>query len=130
MNEMIEIAGGYNVIHDTGMKGTQKISAELAISLEPEIILMKGWGSIVDSNSGSTENETPAQELMDLPAWQNVPAVKNQRVYTLNGAWVSSVSQFSWLGIEEIAEFLHPALLTSANTQSTETPLSDTPHAR
>jgi cobalamin transport system substrate-binding protein len=100
VDEMIQIAGGYNVVHETGIKGSHKINEEMAIGLEPDVILMSGW-----TQDGKT---SPAELLMQNPAWQHVPAVLNNRVYNLQGAWVLSVSQYSWDGIKHIAALLHP----------------------
>ncbi|WP_250655650.1 ABC transporter substrate-binding protein [Alkalimarinus coralli] len=100
IDEIIEIAGGYNVINETHIKGTQKISEEMAIGLEPDVILMNGWAP--DSTP------TPSEFLAMQPAWQNTPAILNNRVYDLKGAWVLSVSQYSWHGIAPVARLLHP----------------------
>ncbi len=100
INEMIEMAGGYNVINETNITGSHKISEEIAIGLEPDVVLMSGW---------SPEGEiVPSERLAARPAWQNTPAIRQQRVYDLRGTWVLSVSQYSWDGIEEIAKLLHP----------------------
>ncbi|MFD2230371.1 ABC transporter substrate-binding protein [Alkalimarinus sediminis] len=99
INEMIEMAGGYNVINDTDIKGAQKISEEMALGLEPEIILVNGWGA---------ENSSPSELLAARTAWQNTPAVINRQVHDLQGVWLLSVSQYSWDGIEEMARLIHP----------------------
>lgn len=98
IDEIITLAGGHNVMRETGLTGIQKISAEMAMGLEPDVILMRGWS--MDSKLD------PAQTLKKLPAWQNVNAVKNNRVYGLKGAWVLSVSQYSWDGIQQVSELL------------------------
>lgn len=100
IDEIIEIAGGYNAINETNITGTQKISEEMAIGLEPDVILMNGWTP--DSSP------TPSEYIAMQPAWQNTPAVLNSRVYDLKGAWVLSVSQYSWHGIAPVARLLHP----------------------
>ncbi len=100
MDEIIRLAGGYNVMSETGVQGSQKISEEMAIGLAPDVILMSGW---------SPENKvTPAEQLIQLSAWQYVPAVVNNRVYDLKGAWVLSVSHYSWNGISDVSDLLHP----------------------
>ena len=100
IDETISIAGGYNVLHDTGIEGNYKISDEMAIGLEPDIILLTG--NAVD------EHTSPAKMLMSRSAWQNVPAVLNQRVYQVSGPWILSVSHYGWDGIEILAKLIHP----------------------
>ncbi|UZE96469.1 ABC transporter substrate-binding protein [Alkalimarinus alittae] len=99
INEMIKMAGGYNVMNDTHITGAQKISEEMALGLEPDIILVNGWAS---------EKPSPAELLATRIAWQNTPAVLNKQVHDLHGVWLLSVSQYSWNGIEEIARLIHP----------------------
>lgn len=99
IDEMITRAGGHNVIRDTGIRGHRRISPELAFSLQPEVILISDWSS--------TERQLATQLLEDA-AWAQVPAVRDARVYPLHGAWVTTGSQFSALGVEAIARRLHP----------------------
>ncbi|WP_315981917.1 ABC transporter substrate-binding protein [Aliamphritea spongicola] len=102
IDEIIRLADGFNVISETGIQGSQTISEELAISLAPDIILM---GTGAPDNQDST-----AMQLMQRPAWKNVPAVINRQVYSLKGAWLLSTSQYSWLAIEPVARLLHPEI--------------------
>lgn len=109
IDEIIELAGGYNVVRSTGIKGSQKINEELAISLQPDVILVSGWVN---------QDGTPASEqLKMLSAWKNVPAVKQHQVYDLNGGWLFSTSQFTWDGIHQVANILHPHLFTTESKQ-------------
>ncbi len=99
-DEMVQLAGGYNVIRDTGITGYRRITPELAITLQPEVILMSGW-------SGG-EGEATTKLLREDPAWQRVPAIQRNRVYALRGGWVTSGSQFRVAGVAAVAELLHP----------------------
>lgn len=98
-DEMIDLAGGYNIIRETGITGHRRITAELAIALQPEVILVADW-----SGRGAAATDW----LRETPAWQGVPAVRNDRLYSLPGAWVTSGSQFRVAGVEALAERLHP----------------------
>ena len=100
IDEMIHLAGGYNVIRETGIRGSRKVREELVIGLQPEVILVSGWNQ--------ADGPSPADQLSNRPAWKNVPAVINKRVYNLEGSWLFSVSQFSWQGVGKIAPLLHP----------------------
>ncbi|MEZ5524159.1 MAG: ABC transporter substrate-binding protein [Pseudomonadales bacterium] len=100
VDEMIEMAGGYNVAREAGLTGNQKIGQEMAIGLEPDIILLTHWST--------DDAPPPSAELVKNPNWQQVPAIQNKRVYDLRGYWVLSVSHYSWEGITQIATRLHP----------------------
>ena len=108
-DEMLTQLGGHNVLAATGLKGMPKISTEMAIALQPEVILMTGWYPDMPI--------TPAQQLLQNPLWQAVPAVKNQRVYDLSGPWSSAVSQFTWQALQQMQTLLYPSTITSARTQ-------------
>ncbi len=95
-HELISLAGGYNVMLDTGLKGFQPLNTEQAISLQPEIILLSGW---------ATQTEA-VNRLLAEPAWKHVPAVEQRRVCALTGAWRSSASHFRWQGLAKIAACL------------------------
>lgn len=109
MDETIRLAGGHNVIAETGLKAYTKISPEFAISLLPDVILLNEW-RLGGSNTSATDI------LMNDPAWQDVPAVRQGRVYGLRGAWLTSGSPFRVEGIEEIAMLLHPLAFKSLKT--------------
>ncbi|TVQ88645.1 MAG: ABC transporter substrate-binding protein [Chromatiaceae bacterium] len=98
-DEMIQAAGGFNVIRETGITGHRRITPELAIALQPQVIVMGDW-------SGSGEDL--AAPLLADPAWQQVPAIRARRVHALRGAWVTSGSQFRVAGVEALAALLHP----------------------
>ncbi|MBK1732983.1 ABC transporter substrate-binding protein [Thiococcus pfennigii] len=104
-DEMIALAGGYNVIRDTGITGHRRVTPELAIALQPEVIIVSDW-----SGSGAGEVDW----LRDAPAWRQVPAVRDGRLHALRGAWVTSGSQFRVAGVEALARLLHPEAFADA----------------
>jgi len=103
MDESITLSGGINVTNGIIPNGEHKISEELAISLQPDVIVMNEWVF-----NQTQHRQSPAQILLNKKAWQNVPAVKNQRVYGVPGTWLRSVSQHRIKGVEAIAKLLHP----------------------
>lgn len=98
-DEMIDYAGGYNVVRDTGMTQYIRISQEQAIALQPEIMLMSDWG-----------DPEGTQNLLRDPAWQAVPAVRNKKVYIVDSAISTSISPARVDGIIEAAKHFHPEL--------------------
>jgi len=103
MDESITLSGGINATQGAIPDGEQKISEELAISLQPDVIVMNEWVFNKDQAESS-----PAQILMAKKAWQNVPAVKNNRVYAIPGTLLRSISQHRIEGVEAVAKLLHP----------------------
>jgi len=105
MDETIRIAGGINVAAGAMPDGQHKISEELAISLQPDVIIM--------NKSLFTEQEnqqSAAQILKNKRAWKDVPAVKNNQVYMISGTWLRSISQHRIKGVEALAKILHPQI--------------------
>ena len=100
IDEMIERAGGSNVMRHLNLKGPAFITTEMAIGLNPDVILFAQWDP--DSKNVSV------QGLLEDPVWQHVAAVKNKRVFQVRGAWLTCVSQFAVNGLEETARWLHP----------------------
>lgn len=103
-DEMIDYAGGYNVIRETGLSQYIRISQEQAIALQPEIILMSDWG-----------DPEGVQNLLRDPAWQAVPAVRNNKVYIVDSAISTSISPARIDGIIEAAKYFHPEIQQELN---------------
>lgn len=115
MDEAITLSGGINVTQGILSDGEQKISEELAISLQPDVIVMNQW--VFNQNQGDA---SPAEILASKKAWQNVPAVKNNRIYAVPGVWLRSVSQHRIKGIEAIAKLLHPEIKNSQESKDVQ----------
>ncbi|WP_019616141.1 ABC transporter substrate-binding protein [Psychromonas ossibalaenae] len=107
MDEAIQLSGGINVAAGVLADGENKISEELAISLQPDVIVMNQW--VFNQDNGQ---ESPATVLSSKKAWSDVPAVKKQRVYAVPGTWLRSISQHRIKGVEAIAKLLHPDIST------------------
>lgn len=102
MHDLIERAGGINVAAEAGIVGLDQLSTELAIALRPEVILVSAWGYGNDKGF--------ADDIRRSPLWQKVPAVKIGKVFAVNGAYITAISQYAVLGLVEIARSIHPEL--------------------
>ena len=105
MDETIGIAGGINVTAGAMPDGQHKISEELAIALQPDVIIMNKSVFTEQKNQPSV-----AQILKNKRAWKEVPAVKNNQVYMIPGTWLRSISQHRIKGVEALAKILHPQI--------------------
>ncbi|ADN36991.1 periplasmic binding protein [Methanolacinia petrolearia DSM 11571] len=99
--EMIEEAGGVNVFAD--MDGYFVASYEAVIERAPEVI-------IVPSGHGSTTvNFT--QQILSIPEFRDLPAVKNGRVYTVDDNTVSRPGPRIIDGLEQFYQCINAEIL-------------------
>ncbi|HYF93073.1 MAG TPA: ABC transporter substrate-binding protein [Symbiobacteriaceae bacterium] len=92
-------AGGTNAAAEAGLEGWQQITLEKVVELKPDVILV-----------GSPEPGKPdfGTELLGHPSLQNVPAIKNKRVYAMPVRLTSTLSHWNVRGAEELAKLLYP----------------------
>ena len=102
-DDMIERAGAINIANEVGRTGSVKLPQELAISLQPEVILLG------DYRGGPGFREF----LYKSPAWKDVPAIRNRRVYLYKSTWGTTGSPFRAKAVEQIAQLIHPERLSS-----------------
>ncbi len=105
IGEMIELAGGVNVIEEAGIVGDAypdypNVSKEVLVELNPGVIFTTAWGS--------APGVEPAfvTEWKNDPALANVDAIKNNQIYVLDGANVTTASHYVIEGAEEMASML------------------------
>ena len=105
VNEMIELAGGKNAIAQTVHK-YPPIGAEQVIACGVDVIIEPAMG----------QDDLTCQQDRALRYWsrfRNVPAVKNRRVYVINGNTVSRLGPRLYEGVETIARCLRPELFAN-----------------
>ena len=100
VDALISLAGGENVAASASDPWIQ-FNMEKLVNSNPDIIL-------VDSSHG-TAAISPSQ-LKALPGWQGITAVKENRIYTIDGDLVNRSGPRIVQGLEEIARILHPDL--------------------
>ncbi len=100
-DEIVQRAGGKNLAADAGLNGHPKISLEKVVEIDPEIIILNQW------HPDSGDRHRP---VLNHPALQSVSAVKTGQVFQIPGKQLTSVSHFIVLGVEKMAQKLHPAL--------------------
>ena len=104
IDAMITLGGGHNVARDVNLQGQGRLPLEVAVSLRPEVILVSQWERLTGGNRAAV--------FLHHPVWAEVPAVREGRVYGINGAWLSSVSHYSVKALEAIAQVLHPEVFS------------------
>ena len=83
-----------NIAHDISLYG--QLTPEVIVERDPEVII--------------TTFPTRPQEFLDDPAFQNVTAIKDGRVYAVNADLISVAGPRFVEAIEEIARLIHPAI--------------------
>lgn len=101
-DELVQIAGGINVAAEQGLEGYGVISTEIAIALDPEVIVFAG------EEPGIAIGD-PRSMVLDNPAWQGVKAVKDKRVYVIPSRHLNSISHHVMDAAAELADVLHPS---------------------
>ncbi len=94
VNDVIVDAGGINVAR--GLNGWQKITDEEIVKMNPQVII------------DSSDDGTFLSKMAKDPALQTVSAIKNHRLYTINSADLSSVSQYVVNAVRDLHKVLFP----------------------
>jgi iron complex transport system substrate-binding protein len=102
VNEMIEMAGGEDAIGPTVNK-YPPIGSEQVISCNPDVIIEPAMGR------GDIENQRKTA-LQYWSRFQHLSAVKNRRIYVIDGDTVSRLGPRLYEGTEMIARCLRPSL--------------------
>ena len=96
LHELLELIHANNVAKD--VEGWVSFTEEEAVMLQPDVIITT-YGYYV---------ENPVEEVMKRPAWHDVPAVRNERIYDVNSDAVTRSGPRLVEGVEELASFVYP----------------------
>ncbi len=96
MDDMLSRAGGVNIVKDVEMQYLQ-VSMEEVLDKDPDVILI-------------TIPEEFVAGLKDRPGWSELRAVKEGRVYYVDGDLTSRQGPSIVDGVKEIARHLYPEL--------------------
>jgi iron complex transport system substrate-binding protein len=116
--EMVALAGGFDVL---GRKGEPsfKIDWRSVVDAKPDVILLMPCGFDVRR---TVKESTP---LRRLDGWNDLPAVKADNVYALNGsAYFSRPGPRLVNGLEILARLIHPRQITESLSSSDVTRLN------
>jgi len=111
-HELIGMAGGLNIAGRVPAK-YPRYSMESLIKEQPEVILLS-------SMSGKASRKAA---MAYWNRWQDIPAVRNQRLYFIDGDLADRFSPRIVQGLEEIAGILHPELIRSQKMSRGKYPL-------
>ncbi len=97
---VISAAGGLNVAAEAGIEGNQTTSLEGVIAMNPEVIVI---AQPVEFGA-----EEFRQSLLDNEALGELPAVKNEAIYLVEGKHFTTLSFWNIRGAEDLARLLWP----------------------
>ena len=95
LHEMIELAGGRNVLAD--QSGWLSVEGETVVADNPDVIF---------TNVNYTD--APVEEILGREGWAGVPAVMNQNVYYIDNMSSSLPNQNIVKAVEQMAKALYP----------------------
>ncbi|MFQ5909959.1 MAG: ABC transporter substrate-binding protein, partial [Thermoplasmata archaeon] len=93
-DDLVELAGGMNIAGDMGSPYV-KLDEEFIVSSAPDVIV-----SVF----------TPIEDIRSRPGWSDIPAIQNDRLYTIDGDLISRPGPRIVEGLEELALAIHPEL--------------------
>lgn len=99
ISEIIAAAGGEDVTATAGIDQFAALSDEFIIEQNPDVIFLTGW---------TPYDPTFIETFMNNPAFADLDAFQNDRVYQVNDAHLTSVSQFIAEGVKDVAAYLYP----------------------
>ncbi len=102
MDEMISVAGGENVASD--ITGWSEINEENIIKANPDVILYAK--SVIDEN-----NRTLAEIIKGRGGWDQITAVKEQRIVAMDDNLLSRPGPRVTQGLLEVAQAIYPDLI-------------------
>jgi iron complex transport system substrate-binding protein len=94
VDDVITRAGGINVAAD--LVDWAQVNEETIIEMDPDVVILSTY--VTDG------------EFIENPAFADLSAIKNGRVYQLIDSHVCAVSQYIVLGVEDLARSLYPEL--------------------
>ncbi len=110
INDILEIAGGTNIIGQTLMQYPQ-INEEILLANPPEVVIQSAMGQ-----NSITEQQKDAEKFW--AKYVSLPAVKNGRIYVVDSDLVLRLGPRLPQGIEAIARILHPEKFKQADSNN------------
>lgn len=99
VDAVITLAGGINVVAEAGLGAYPLVNAEFVLTADPDVILLGGWFA---------GDDNPLTWFMNDPVFGSLRAAQEGRIYVVNDAHLTTVSQYIVRGVEEVAHLLYP----------------------
>ena len=97
IDDLIREAGALNVAAELGLGDSAEISPERMLAADPDYVLLCRWAG----------DDRPNQ-VANHPILRQLRAVQANQVLSVEGRYLTSVSQYVVEGVEQLARLLHP----------------------
>jgi iron complex transport system substrate-binding protein len=116
---MVKNAGGNYIGDEIDGSGILNVDAEWVISRNPEVIIFSAGNSILGYDIDSPKNVTDAiDEFLKRPAFADVDAVKNNRIYMVSHPYILCGGASGLIGSLYYAKWLYPDLFADVDVQA------------
>jgi len=105
INELIELAGGVNLAGEFDAQ-YMELSPEYVIARDPDVIVISYWKE--------SQKKERMSALKNRPGFRDIKAVKNNRVYLLEGHSFHTPVRFAEV-IQKLAGYIHPGIFDTTN---------------
>jgi iron complex transport system substrate-binding protein len=121
--EMIKFAGGRDVFGEPG-RPSFRVTLDDVVAAQPDVLIAAPCGY-------TAAQAREEYRSIDFPAgWQDIPAVRNDRVYALDAnSYFSRPGPRLVIGCEILAKLLHPAIEVSREAEAAIVPIAAAKHA-
>ncbi len=103
IDEIIYRVGAKSAATEAGFKNRDEVSKEQIIKMDPDVILLTAWGM-----DDLDEFNAFVEDMKNDPAFQDLKAIKNDRIIVEDGRYMTIVTQHLINGIEFVAENIYP----------------------
>jgi iron complex transport system substrate-binding protein len=103
IDEKIRRAGGSNAAAEFGLVGFDNVTLDVLLALNPDVIVVPRWST----------DEAALRDLTANPAWREVTAMRNRRVFPIAASALTSEAPDGVLGVEELARLFFPEAFAS-----------------
>jgi len=124
MHDAVTMAGGHNIVSELPGEYRVTIDPEWVIEKNPEAVIAMNWGDNemqVGSTGYDVNNPDKARQfrnaLFDNEVLKNTSAVRNERIYIIDGALMLG-SSTSYLGAIYCAKWFYPELFKDMDPES------------
>jgi len=101
-NDMCVQAKVFNGAGETGLEKGEVLSKEQIIKINPDIFLLPTW------NTKKQSADSYREEILSDPAYQDVKAIKNNRLIYVSDRYRYCVSQYVTDSVRQIAKAVYP----------------------
>ncbi len=104
-DDVVTRAGLINPVSKEGLAGWPELSKEMIVKYNPDIICLPSW-----YYDGKISRDSLSKSIREDKSLAGVKAVKNNRLITIPYNHMTTTSQYSVLGIEDMAKAAYPDL--------------------